>query len=60
VEEIHGESGVGCGLEDRTLAVPEHFTPRGDVGGMVVPDFWREFQVGAFGDVRIQLKRLTG
>ena len=44
---IGGLLGVAGGGKDRLLIVLEHFEPRGDIGGVVVPDFGGQAQFGA-------------
>ena len=47
MQVIDGALRVGCGLKMARLSFLSTFKPRRDVGGVVVADFRRQFQVGA-------------
>jgi hypothetical protein len=47
VEVIDGALRVGGGGEDRAVVVLQDLQPRGDVGGVIVPDLRGEFEIGA-------------
>ncbi len=47
VQEIDGALRVGGGLEDEPLVILQNGEPGGDVGGVIIADLGRQFQIGA-------------
>lgn len=47
IDVIRRALRMACRREHGPRIVLEHFEPRGDIGRVVVPYFWRQCQIGA-------------